>query len=146
MVVGSLSQEGSTRPQTWIVIFWGIVIGGVAAVMLITGGNKALTSLQNITIIAASPFLIVVVMLCVPLLKDLRHDKAVLREEKGAQVLEAAVLHGFEKHEGEFQLKISSTGSHDDGNRGGSTTVQPAHQERKSSATRVNLHEQSYGA
>ncbi|WP_374727609.1 BCCT family transporter [Haloactinomyces albus] len=131
VVIGSLSQEGSTRPQTWIVIFWGIVIGGVATVMLVTGGNKALTSLQNITIIAASPFLIVVVMLCMSLLKDLRHDKAILREEKGTQVLEAAVIHGVEKHEGEFQLKISSTDSQDNANRSGSTTVQPAHQERK---------------
>ena len=111
VVVGSLSQDGSTRPQTWIVIFWGIVIGGVATVMLVTGGDSALTSLQNITIIAASPFLLVVVMLCISLLKDLRNDKAMIRDEKGAQVLEAAVIQGHEEHEGDFQLEISPTES-----------------------------------
>ncbi|WP_182546809.1 BCCT family transporter [Halosaccharopolyspora lacisalsi] len=111
VVVGSLSQDGSTRPQTWIVIFWGVVIGGVATVMLVTGGDSALTSLQNITIIAASPFLLVVVMLCISLLKDLRNDKAMIRDEKGAQVLEAAVIQGHEEHEGDFQLEISPTES-----------------------------------
>lgn len=107
VVVGSLSQRGTTRPQSWVVVFWGVVIGGVAIVMLLTGGDDALTSLQNLTIIAASPFLIVVVGLCTSLLKDLRHDPVMLRDEKGVQVLQAAVIQGTEEH-GEFQLEISS--------------------------------------
>jgi hypothetical protein len=38
------------------------------------------------------------------LVKDLRSDPMVLREAKGAEVLEQAVIIGNEEHDGEFQL------------------------------------------
>ncbi|RCW47271.1 choline/carnitine/betaine transport [Halopolyspora algeriensis] len=114
IVIGSLSQHGSVHPKTWVVVFWGLVIGAVATVMLLSGGSDALTGLQNITIIASSPFVLVVLLLCVSLVKDMNTDTLMLRDTKAAEVLEQAVITGTEEHEGEFQLSVSpaeSTGS-----------------------------------
>ena len=49
-------------------------MGAVAAVMLLVGGDEALTGLQNLTIIAALPFALVMVGLAVSLAKDVRSD------------------------------------------------------------------------
>src|SRR3712207_2649691 len=56
IVMGSLSERGTLSPSRRTVIFWGVVMGAVAAVMLMVGGDEALTGLQNLTIIAALPF------------------------------------------------------------------------------------------
>ena len=40
IVMGTLSERGTIEPQRWIVVFWGVVMGAVAAVMLIVGGGS----------------------------------------------------------------------------------------------------------
>src|ERR687889_470628 len=35
IVMGSLSQKGALEPSRWVVIFWGVVMGSVAAIMLL---------------------------------------------------------------------------------------------------------------
>ncbi|GLZ32640.1 choline transporter [Lentzea sp. NBRC 105346] len=74
IVMGTLSQCGSIRPTRPVVIFWGVLTGAVASVMLLVGGSDALTGLQNLTIIAALPFMVVMVGLCWSLTRDLRSD------------------------------------------------------------------------
>ncbi|MEU0877462.1 BCCT family transporter [Lentzea sp. NPDC005914] len=80
LVMGTLSQRGAIEPHRRLVVFWGVATGGVAAVMLLVGGGgaTALTGLQNLTIIAAAPFVLVMVVACVALVKDLRSDPLVL--------------------------------------------------------------------
>ncbi|MFC7342493.1 BCCT family transporter [Saccharopolyspora griseoalba] len=106
IVMGTLSQRGAIEPSRWIVIFWGAATGAVAAVMLVIGGgqDKALEGIQNLTFLGALPFAIVMVLMCVAMLKDLRTDPMTLRDQKGAEVLEQAVIAGTEEHDGEFQL------------------------------------------
>ncbi len=104
VVMGTLSQRGSIEPNRWVVIFWGAATGAVAAIMLVIGGNNALEGIQNLTFMGALPFAIVMVFLCISLTKDLRSDPITLRDEKGAEVLEQAVIAGTEEHEGDFQL------------------------------------------
>ncbi|MER7010508.1 BCCT family transporter [Saccharopolyspora sp. NPDC000359] len=109
VVMGTLSQRGSIEPSRWVVIFWGAATGAVAAIMLVIGtaggdAEKALDGIQNLTFIGALPFAIVMVLMCVALMKDLRSDPMTLRDAKGAEVLEQAVIIGTEEHEGEFQL------------------------------------------
>ncbi|SEG79784.1 choline/carnitine/betaine transport [Saccharopolyspora kobensis] len=106
VVMGTLSQRGSIDPKRWIVVFWGAATGAVAAIMLIVGGEDALSGIQNLTFLASAPFAVVMVLLCVALLKDLREDPMMQREEKGAQVLEQAVIAGTERHGGDFQLEV----------------------------------------
>ncbi|MFG2084654.1 MULTISPECIES: BCCT family transporter [unclassified Spirillospora] len=106
VVMGTLSQRGSTTPSRWIVIFWGAMTGGVAAVMLAIGGDKALNGIQNVTFIGALPFALVLILLCVSLTKDVRSDPMMQRQNKGAEVLEDAVMTGTREHRGEFELVI----------------------------------------
>ncbi|TDC74808.1 BCCT family transporter, partial [Actinomadura sp. 7K507] len=113
VVMGTLSQRGSTTPHRWMVIFWGALTGGVAAVMLAIGEqggteeiDKALTGIQNITFIGALPFAIVLILLCISLAKDVRSDPIMQRQTKGAEVLEEAVVTGTREHQGDFELEI----------------------------------------
>ncbi|PKW14225.1 BCCT family transporter [Saccharopolyspora spinosa] len=106
VVMGTLSQRGSIEPKRWMVVFWGAATGAVAAIMLIVGGENALSGIQNMTFLASAPFAVVMVLLCVALMKDLRADPLMQRGEKGAQVLEQAVIAGTERHGGDFQLEV----------------------------------------
>ncbi|MGH3521192.1 MAG: BCCT family transporter [Haloechinothrix sp.] len=110
MVMGTLSEKGSIEPRRPVVIFWGVATGAVAAVMLLVGGGgaTALTGLQNLTIIAAAPFALVMVVLCVALAKDLRSDPLILREEQSAEIVEQAVIVGNAEFDGEFQLHVTA--------------------------------------
>ncbi|MFV9459177.1 BCCT family transporter [Rhodococcus sp. NM-2] len=78
MVMGTLSQRGSLEPQRWVVVFWGVLTGGVAALILWTGGDTALDGLQTMTIIAAAPFVLVMIGLCFSLYKDLSRDQMIV--------------------------------------------------------------------
>jgi choline/carnitine/betaine transport len=111
IVMGTLSQRGTIEPTKPVVIFWGALTGGVAAIMLVIGGggDEALTGLQNLTIIAAAPFVVVMVFLCLALAKDLRNDEVVHRDNKGAEVVERAVQHGTKHYGGEFHLRVENS-------------------------------------
>lgn len=82
MVMGTLSQRGSLAPARWVVVFWGMLTGGVAALILWTGGADALNGLQTMTIIAAAPFVIVMIGLCISLYRDLARDPLILAERQ----------------------------------------------------------------
>ncbi|WP_141578977.1 BCCT family transporter [Actinomadura sp. WMMA1423] len=113
IVMGTLSQRGSTSPSRWVVIFWGAMTGGVAAIMLVVGGDEALSGIQNITFIGALPFAIVLILLCVALAKDVRSDPMMRRQHKGAEVLEDAVIAGATHHQGDFELQIKPAETQD---------------------------------
>ncbi|OZC57980.1 choline transporter [Rhodococcus sp. 06-470-2] len=78
MVMGSLSQRGTLEPSKWVVVFWGTLTGATAAIILWTGGSDALNGLQTMTIIAAAPFVVVMIGLCVSLYRDLSNDPMIL--------------------------------------------------------------------
>ncbi|MBT2522509.1 BCCT family transporter [Arthrobacter sp. ISL-28] len=108
IVMGSLSSNGAEYPRRGVVIFWGTLTGAVAAVMLLAGGDKpseALAGLQRITIVAALPFVIVMLLLCFALAKDLRRDPLALRRRLATNVMERAIRTGVEQHGGvQFEL------------------------------------------
>ncbi|WP_461190012.1 BCCT family transporter [Arthrobacter sp. Z4-13] len=91
LVLGTLSTRGSKHPWKPLVIFWAVLTGAVASVLLAVGG---LAALQTFTILAASPFVLIIIGLCVALYADLRRDP--LRQRRlgpvrGATGLQAAV-------------------------------------------------------
>lgn len=101
IVMGALSSNGSLNPRRGVVIFWGVLTGAVAAVMLLAGGDdpsEALSGLQRITIVAALPFVIVMLLLCIALAKDLRRDPLALRRRLATNVMERAIRTGVEQH------------------------------------------------
>jgi choline/carnitine/betaine transport len=99
IVMGTLSQGGSVHPKRNVVIFWGVLMGGVAIVMLLAGDGSAnaLTGLQNLTIIVAAPFALVMIGLCWALWRDLRTDPLVLQENE----MLAQMRQSFEDADGE---------------------------------------------
>ncbi|MFI8288480.1 BCCT family transporter [Streptomyces sp. NPDC085614] len=108
IVMGTLSQRGSFEPARLVVVFWGVVTGAVAAIMLLIGDGQgdALAGLQNLTILAAAPFVLVMIGMCVALMRDLRKDPLIVRGEVGVEVVELAVIAGHEQYDGDFELRI----------------------------------------
>ncbi len=108
IVMGSLSSNGAEHPRRGVVIFWGSLTGAVAAVMLLAGGDKpseALSGLQRVTIVAALPFVVVMLLLCFALVKDLRRDPLQLHKRLATSVVERAIRTGVEQHGGvQFDL------------------------------------------
>jgi choline-glycine betaine transporter len=88
VVMGMLSERGTTHPRAKIVVLWGVLAGASASVLLVMGG---LEGLQTASIIAAAPFLVVMAGLCVSLwhaLMDELEDHGVRRA--GERELDAA--------------------------------------------------------
>jgi choline/carnitine/betaine transport len=110
MVMGTLSQRGTIHPSRGVVVFWGVVMGAISAIMLAVGDpdapGEALTGIQNITIIMAAPFAIVMILLCVALTKDLRSDPLVQRDVRSAEAVEQAVDYGSQKYGDDFFLSV----------------------------------------
>ncbi|MCH0564172.1 MULTISPECIES: BCCT family transporter [unclassified Streptomyces] len=86
LVMGSLTSRGALHPPSWLVVTWGVLMAAVAAVLLVVGG---LSSLQTATILVALPFVLVMMMLCWALLKE-------LREDPGAGPARHHALHGLQ--------------------------------------------------
>ncbi len=82
VVMGMLSSRGTLAPASGVVVLWGVLAGASAAVLLVMGG---LEGLQTASIIAAAPFLLVMVGLCaslwIALLDDIEGRRA--RRPKG---------------------------------------------------------------
>jgi choline/carnitine/betaine transport len=108
IVMGSLSERGTTEPRRSVVIFWGVATGAVAAVMLLAGGEDALTGLQTITIVAALPFVVIMIGLAAALVRELRTDPMVVRRQYGEDAVEQAVIAGVTEHGDDFVLSIEA--------------------------------------
>ncbi|MDD7941629.1 BCCT family transporter [Actinomycetospora lutea] len=108
IVTGTLSQHGTDEPARWVVIFWGTMMGAVAVVMLLVGGEDALKGLESLTILVAAPFVVIMVFLCVALARDLRRDPQVQLEDKGSRLVEQAVDDGTSRYGDYFTLRIEA--------------------------------------
>ncbi len=106
IVMGSLSERGTLTPSRPTVIFWGVATGAVAAVMLLVGGADALTGLQTITIVAALPFVVVMIGLAVALVKDLRSDPLMVRRQYAEEAVHQAVITGVTEHGDDFVINV----------------------------------------
>jgi choline/carnitine/betaine transport len=106
IVMGTLSERGTMEPSRPVVIFWGLAMAAVAAVMLLVGGEDALSGLQKVTIVAALPFVVVMVGLAVALVKDLRTDPLMVRQKYAAEAMENAVIAGVTEHGDDFVISV----------------------------------------
>lgn len=113
IVMGTLSQKGILEPSRMVVVFWGVVTGAVAAIMLLIGNGKgdALAGLQNLTILVAAPFTVVMIGMCVSLMRDLRHDPLIIQGERGEEAVADAVTAGHEEYGGDFEIRIGPSGN-----------------------------------
>lgn len=72
-VVDTLISGGNPNPPVLQRVFWGYMEGGVAAVLLLTGG---LDALQTASITAGLPFSVIMIFMAYSLVKARRMDKA----------------------------------------------------------------------
>ena len=70
-VLGMLSTNGMLNPSNTVKITWGLIQSSVAAVVVYFGGTQGL---QNMLIIAALPFAIVIILMGVSFLKDIQSE------------------------------------------------------------------------
>lgn len=109
IVMGTLSENGTIEPRRPTVIFWGVVTGAVAAIMLVAGGEDALAGLQSVTIVAGLPFLLVMIAMAAALMRDLRHDPRIVRGRYADMMIDQAVVQGVSAHGDDFALAVGRT-------------------------------------
>jgi glycine betaine transporter len=71
LVMAMLSCRGCSEPGKLVTIFWGVMTGAVAGILLLAGG---LSALQTLCILAAFPFLFIMIGAAVSLVKELRNE------------------------------------------------------------------------
>lgn len=71
-VLGMLSENGSLYPHEKVKIVWGVLISMLSIVLLMSGG---LNALQNLLIIVALPFSIIMLLIIIALCIELHHEK-----------------------------------------------------------------------
>ncbi|MCP1160876.1 MULTISPECIES: BCCT family transporter [Bacillus] len=78
-ILGSMTSKGSLMPPLGVRIVWGILIGAIAAVLLLSSG---LEGLQTASLVAALPFTVILVFMCISLLKSLSKEPPAPRTKK----------------------------------------------------------------
>ncbi|GAA2046681.1 BCCT family transporter [Yaniella flava] len=119
VVMGMMSSRGNPAPKKGLVVFWGLAMMGIAVVMLLAGGEDALSGLQSLTYLIALPFSIVLILMVVAFLKDLSTDPARIRHDYAQKAMSDAVIRGIEDHGEEFELAVK----HSPDGRGAGTDV-----------------------
>ena len=79
LVLDSITAGGKTDAPTSQRIFWVLIEGLIAAVLLAVGGDAALSALQAGSVSTGLPFVIVLLVMCVSLAIGLRHELVLLR-------------------------------------------------------------------
>ncbi|ALC82363.1 MULTISPECIES: glycine betaine uptake BCCT transporter [Bacillus] len=70
-VLGMMTTDGSQNPTNFVKVIWGVLLTAIALVLLYSGG---LQGLQNMMIIAALPFSVVMALMTFSLLKALKKE------------------------------------------------------------------------
>lgn len=91
-VLGMFTGKGVLTPKPWLRLSWGVTQVLVAAVLLMSGG---LAALQTMSIVAAFPFMVLMIFMAASLLKSLRNERRqtelhrALLQERMQRMLEA---------------------------------------------------------
>lgn len=81
-VMGSLSQNGKADAKPWLTGLWGLATAAVGLTLLIAGDDGALNALQSVTIVAATPFLLILILLMFAIVKDVSNDQIYLDQKE----------------------------------------------------------------
>src|SRR5690625_6533721 len=69
-----LTTGGTLNPSTKVIVVWGLILAGIASVLLWSGG---LSALEMAMLMAAFPFAILLIFMCWSLLKALKSENDV---------------------------------------------------------------------
>lgn len=109
LVNSQLAQRGNPSPNKLVTAFFALCMAGIAIVILLFGGRNALQGLQNLIVVTALPFALVLVLMAVALVKLLRNDPQAIRENYEQWALEKAVKHGVATYGDNFALTVEPT-------------------------------------
>ncbi len=70
-MLGEMSVGGIRDPNRFIRLAWGVVIGAMAGVLLLSGG---LDALRQAALLAGVPFALIMIFICYSLYKGLQAD------------------------------------------------------------------------
>ena len=79
LVVDSITAGGKTDAPRSQRVFWGVVEGVIAAVLLAVGGETALSALQAGAVSTGLPFVLVLLAMCVSLAMGLHNEWQLLK-------------------------------------------------------------------
>ncbi len=109
LVMGILTTRGSQDPPKLVVAFWGVVMAGIAVVMLLMGNASALAGLQSLVIVTAVPFAAVMILIIFAWFRELRSDPYILRARYAELAVRNAVLEGVDKYGDDFGIQVVET-------------------------------------
>ena len=77
-VLGMQTTFGSLNPSVTIKIIWGLAQALIAFVLLFSGGNNGLSALQNMAIMTALPFSVIIILMMISFYKDANKERKFL--------------------------------------------------------------------
>ncbi|ANZ33440.1 BCCT family transporter [Staphylococcus carnosus] len=77
-VLGMQTSFGSLEPSSYIKVSWGVAQSLIAFILLFSGGDTGLNSLQSAAIISALPFSIIVILMMISFYKDANRERKFL--------------------------------------------------------------------
>ena len=72
------TSYGSLEPASYIKVTWGVAQSLIAFILLFSGGDTGLNSLQSAAIISALPFSIVIILMMIAFYKDANRERKFL--------------------------------------------------------------------
>lgn len=81
-VLSMLTSGGNMDPSKKLKVGWGIAQGAVTIICIIIGGTSILTILQTVSIVAAFPYMFVIIFMCVSIIKAFRKDPFIQKLDK----------------------------------------------------------------
>lgn len=109
LVNSQMSQGGNPEPNRVVTAFWVLCMAGIAVVILLLGGQNALQGLQNLIVVTALPFAVIIVLMAIGLVRQLRHDPMTIRDRYQDAAIENAVKHGVSEYGDHFALSVEPT-------------------------------------
>ncbi|WP_418286518.1 BCCT family transporter [Halorubrum sp. DTA46] len=108
LAVSMMTTGGKAKPSNINRIFWGVVLGLTAAILMILGGSGSANTLQQAAIITGTPFAFVCFLAMLSLIKDfgMNYDQVLFQQE--------TVLYGRSRDTDSRAGPIDSAGSDDD--------------------------------
>ncbi|WP_144820894.1 BCCT family transporter [Marinobacter piscensis] len=104
-VLGMFTSKGTLTPKRWLRVAWGLVQVLVAGVLLVSGGLEAL---QTISILAAFPFMVLMVFMAISLLRSLSKEQR--QKELREAVTRGRMIQMLEEHDREKAEQLEKEG------------------------------------
>jgi BCCT family betaine/carnitine transporter len=74
LVIDAITAGGKTQVPSTQRVYWAVLEGMIAGVLLFIGGSEALNALQAGAISTGLPFTLVLIVMCYSVWKGLRHE------------------------------------------------------------------------